>query len=119
MKQILSFPISNSIQQQRSVVCTVLALSLASAMGIPSRAQTPAIQYVPVVNTVAGGATTSTLCSNATDTIGDGCIATLSILSGPTTGDSDAAGNFYGTAYVGGPCSGLVFRLLPMAPAPS
>jgi hypothetical protein len=32
---------------------------------------------------------------------------------------ADAAGNFYGTAYVGGPCSGLVFRLLPMAPAPS
>jgi len=64
-------------------------------MGIPSRAQTPAIQYVPVVNTVAGGATTSTICSNAIDTIGDGCVATLSILSGPTTGDSDAAGNIY------------------------
>jgi sugar lactone lactonase YvrE len=61
-------------------------------LGITASAQ---IQYTPVVNTYAGGATTSTLCTNTTDTIGDGCVATSAILDGPTTGESDAAGNFY------------------------
>lgn len=57
--------------------------------------QTAALQYVPVVTTYAGGATVATLCSSATDTLGDGCVATSSILAAPTTGDADAAGNIY------------------------
>jgi len=72
---------------------TVLPLVFAS---LALRAQTtPALQYVPMVNTYAGGATTSTLCSGATDTIGDGCPATQAILNIPTTGEADGAGNLY------------------------
>jgi sugar lactone lactonase YvrE len=53
------------------------------------------IQYVPTVSTYAGGATASTICATATDTIGDGCVATSAILSSVGAGDVDAAGNMY------------------------
>jgi len=74
-------------------IVTALALAAAS---LALHAQTaPAIQYVPMVNTYAGGATSSTLCANATDTIGDGCPATQAILSVPATGEADGSGNIY------------------------
>jgi hypothetical protein len=73
-----------------------LATLLLAAASITAHSQTaPALQYVPMVSTYAGGATTSTLCTGATDTLGDGCLATQSILSVPTTGEADAAGNLY------------------------
>jgi sugar lactone lactonase YvrE len=81
------------LHRYRRVVLLALGVLLPMACAVRGRAQ--ALQYVPVVTTFAGGATASTICANSTDTIGDGCVATSSILSGPTTGDSDAAGNIY------------------------
>jgi sugar lactone lactonase YvrE len=86
---------NDTIWQPRRAV-TGLMLLLVLAFAYPAQAQTtPALQFAPVVTTFAGGATTSTLCANATDTLGDGCPATQAILSSPTTGDTDAAGNLY------------------------
>jgi hypothetical protein len=79
--------------KQRFVVAMLApAVLLSLAITRPAIAQ---IQYVPTVNTYAGGATTSTICSTATDTIGDGCVATSAILGAVGAGDADAAGNIY------------------------
>ncbi len=76
--------------------CVLLfALLSALTVGHTAQAQSAALQYVPIVSTYAGGASSSTICANATDTLGDGCIATSAILNGATTGDADAAGNVY------------------------
>jgi len=94
MNFIATAPVVLLRQTQKRVVFAVgLALSLMACF--PVAAQTPAIVYTPVVTTYAGGATSSTLCSNATDTIGDGCVATSAILNQPISGDVDAAGNIY------------------------
>jgi len=79
---------------RRSLALTALAMALAIVSPLRSSAQ---LQYVPVITTYAGGATTSTLCAapQAQDALGDGCVATSAILAGPTTDDSDAAGNIY------------------------
>jgi hypothetical protein len=85
-------------KQRRSLA--ILSLALASVLSASAQSGVTGalpgnIQYAPVVYTYAGGATTSTLCSTATDTIGDGCVATSSILLNPLVGDADAAGNIY------------------------
>lgn len=64
-------------------------------VALAAHAQTPALQYVPTVTTFAGGATATTLCAAATDTIGDGCPATQATLNAPIAPDTDAAGNVY------------------------
>ncbi len=76
---------------KRALVTLLAAVACTAA----SAQSAPALQYVPMVNTYAGGASTSTLCSGSTDTIGDGCLATQAILSVPTTGETDGAGNLY------------------------
>ncbi len=76
----------------RFLIRTVAVSSMALALLV--HAQT-ALQYVPVIQEMAGGATASTICAAATDTIGDGCVATQSMASVPLQPESDAQGNIY------------------------
>ncbi|WP_263382071.1 NHL domain-containing protein [Granulicella arctica] len=76
------------------VQATLSVMLLALLAPTVSAQSTPAAQYVPMVTTYAGGAVVP-LCSGATDTYGDGCVSTQTILNGPTTGEADAAGNLY------------------------
>ena len=50
-----------------------------------------------IITTVAGGATT--VCSIATDTLGDSCPSTLATLALPFQGITDSAGNLYITEF--------------------
>jgi sugar lactone lactonase YvrE len=80
------------LKQRLSVVWLLSVLWLPLVLALPARAQ---IQFAPTVYTYAGGATA--VCANATDTIGDGCVATSAVMggSGSGFGTADAEGNIY------------------------
>lgn len=73
--------------------CALLAFAGVSIVAAPIAANAQSLQFQPVINTYAGGATT--VCTGATDAFGDGCLAAQAILASPHISDTDAAGNLY------------------------
>jgi hypothetical protein len=70
----------------------LLLLMMLISLARLASAQTPAQGSI---NTIAGGATSSTICSGALDSGGDGCLATQAVLNTPYKIAVDSSGNIY------------------------